>query len=230
MNAHTGTLSLPIWAKFFSLLMICALLSSPLILVPSGSVQASSLAQNRDRVDGYCECVTYIVYRLFQRTLTGSWGKASEMDNKYYWSPEHLKDSKLSPTGLAREPKADAKAGDVIIFGGGATFQVYLTSSTVRYDPVKKMFVANPGYIPVVLGTAGHIGIVRKATYDGKIGGWWIQMESSNWPQDWGKWDTNRQFSNNRDGTASFYCNQVSTQQQIFVPNYSNIHFWRVKP
>ncbi len=92
------------------------------------------------------------------------------------------------------------------------------------------MFIADPGYIPVTLDKSGYIGIVRKANYDSKNGGWWITLESANWIAEYGKWDINKQFSNNRDGTGSFYCNRVSSQQQIFVPNYSNIHFWRVKP
>ena len=231
MNARTGYCSLPIWVKCCSLIMICMLLSSSLFFfAPSKSAAASGVVGDDDKVNGYCECVTYVVYRLFQRTLTGEWYYAAQMDTPYYWSAEHLKESKLKPAGLARELKSDAKAGDVIIFGSYSTFSVYYASSTVRYDATKKMFIATPGYVQTTLGKSGHIGIVRKANYDSKSGGWWLTIESANFPAVYGKWDINMQFSNNRDGTGSFYCNRVSSQQQIFVPNYSNIHFWRVKP
>jgi hypothetical protein len=188
-------------------------------LMPTQSVYADD-----DLPHGKCECVTYVVFSLFNKRLDGSWLYAKSMANPDFWSAKHMTGNGLSAK-FARSRSNTAKSGDVIIFQSDATYYVQMkvwNSQFNRYD-LKYVKQTSAGY------GAGHIGIVLSAKYSGQDSGWYITMESANWPESWGQYisasEGSPQFYDSSTGKY-FECKNVSYKQYIFVPNGDKISFW----
>ncbi len=138
--------------------------------------------------DGHCECVDYIVYKLLGgRRAPGNWPTAYSMADSGYWDRY----------GYFR--RNGAGSGDVIIIGPSVLVGVpndWWGDMQYRFRP----------------DSAGHIGIVTRADYDGQRNGWYIAMRSANWGV----------------GSPSYNdasCNNVN-DSVIFVPNGDATSFW----
>ncbi len=181
--------------------------------------------------NGQCECVTYVVFSLYGRRLSGNWPDAKSMANPNFWSAAHMKENGLS-TSLARTSSNTAKSGDVVIFQSDATYSV--RSLVTYWDQQTKRYVSQEQWQKQTSAGygSGHIGLVLSANYSSKERGWFITMASANWPEEWGKYIQNASPYNEPPqfyDKTYFECRNVSSQQYIFVPNGSKISFWRLE-
>lgn len=171
-----------------------------------------------DLHNGICECVTYIVFSEFGKRLSGTWNDARDLANPEYWSEKHMTENKLDK-GLARERSNVAKPGNIIVLQADAQYSVLVGKEWSKQT--------SAGY------GRGHIGYVLTANYSDADQGWYITMESANWPETWGAYITSSEEApqfHDPAGNFDFQCKNVSSKQNIFVPNGDKISFWeRVK-
>lgn len=178
-------------------------------LVTLSPVYATSSASSVLPAASPCECVTYVVNKLFGGPLSGNWPTAASMATDKYWASEEV----LQKTGNIWLRTHVPKANDVIIIQPNATIYVYNIKSRA-WDKLS----GNIGY------GRGHIGFVVSARYDNKKGGWYITMQSANWDND-GKYDNGSVWSINGSWVTIGGCSNVN-HSWIFVPNGPLVTFY----
>lgn len=150
-----------------------------------------------------CECVGYVVNRLFGGPRAGRWPTAESMADTGYWSQEDVVN-----TDGKRTRSQTAARDDVIIMQHDAVVYAYNTIDE-RFEKLTPIGCSsNP--------CAGHIGIVLEAEYYNDSDGWLILMRSANW---YGRGWAVRSVPDSR-------CSNV-VDAYVFVPNGDKVSFWR---
>ncbi len=151
---------------------------------------------------GACQCVTYVVNKLFggpRPSIPGhNWDTAAEMATPLYWGNKAV----VGETKL-RNRSNTAQRGDIIIMQPDAVVYVWNPQTDQLIE------VSNIG------DGAGHVGVVAEAEYSNDWGGWLILMRSANWSSNWA-------VTLLSDGA----CDNV-TDSVVFVPNGDAVSFWR---
>ncbi len=182
----------------------------------NGSLAASLSAQPKaeNLSTGQCECVTYVVYRLFGQRLPLDPGTAENMATDTYWN-QPGPDGKPFDGGRHRLTRDDnVLPGDVVIFAHDAI--VYPWSNALHdWD---RVFKTNPPTGGIGWG-AGHVGIVERAEYWYDFGGWYIVMRNANWPDTWGNGYETESYEN-------VTCANVQSSA-VFIPSGAKVSFWR---
>lgn len=184
--------------RSLSIALIVLVLLAGLTPVASGG---SARAPERPVEQAECQCVGYVVNKLFGGPRPGVWDTAASMATDAYWGSKDVVGKKN-----LRTRSRDAKRGDVIIM------QPYATVYAWNKKTEQMIELTNIG------DGAGHIGLILSAEYDGDLGGWFIKMRSANWPGAWA-------VKTLTDGK----CSNVA-DHWIFVPNGDPVSFWRKLP
>lgn len=145
-----------------------------------------------------CQCVTYVVKKLFGGPRPGNWPTAASMATNNYWGQERV----VGSNGKRSRSNA-AQRGDVIIMQPYATVYPW-NERAGQFDEL-----TNVGY------GDGHIGFVVMAEYYNEYKGWLILMRSANWSSNWA-------VNELSDGG----CSNVS-DSFVFIPNGDAVSFWR---
>lgn len=180
----------PIFAAVvFAILLLLGLLSPVSVSASSVPTQINVGTPSIPLADQFCQCVDYVVYKLLGgRRAPGNWPTAYSMADPSYWSQY----------GYYR--RNGAGPGDVIIIG--PSVRVIVPNEWWGDRAVDQFYP----------DSAGHIGIVTRADYDGRKYGWYIAMRSANWGVG---------GSNYSDAG----CNNVN-DSIIFIPNGDATSFW----
>lgn len=178
-----------------------------------------------DLSNGKCECVTYVVYRIFGKRLGDvAADTAGRMASETYWNQigaAYQKGYEESGYRYLLLKTDNLQTGDVIIMQPDAV--VYPWNNNISWWD--SYFKDHPekgiGY------GAGHIGIVEKAEYWSDFGGWYIRFWNANWPESWGTGYETYTFID-RESKIAITCKNVQISE-VFIPSGSKVSFWRKK-
>jgi len=138
--------------------------ASHMLLVVIGVVLVLSASSSVVFAATRCECVGYVVNKLFGGPRPGNWPTAASMATPDYWGNPKVVGTKL------RIRSSTASTGDVIIMQPNAPIEIY-NSQTKRWNRLSNIGDGR-----------GHIGFVQSAQYNNQGGYWLITMRSANWP------------------------------------------------
>ena len=166
----------------------------------------------------HCQCVTYVVNRLFGGPRPGTWPTANSMATDAYWGNENVVGK-----GNLRYNAGAAAVDDVIIVKSNARVYVW-NIKRAYWDYIS----GNVGY------GNGHIGFVvgakyyNKYTINGKqLSGWYITMQSANWDNDT-DYTNGSPWSINGRWVTLLNCDNVN-HSWLFIPTGNPVSFWRKK-
>jgi hypothetical protein len=200
---------------FLGLILTITVLTASITMSP---VYATNNAPSVLSADSQCQCVTYVVNKLFGGPRPGNWPDANSMDTDKYWG-----DEKVVGKGNLRYRSKNAGTDDVIIMRDYATVYVW----NVKRKAWDKLS-SNIG------GGSGHIGFVVSANYydkydiNGKnLSGWVIKVKSANWDNDY-DYSNGSDWSLSGSWSTANKCNNVN-ESKVFVPNGPAVGFWKKK-